>query len=53
MGGHRLIPSEAREVDHRKAGHQSVWSTACQDEVAGGHAGDGFATPDSFVWAGL
>ena len=38
---HRLIPSRARLVCHqlRKAGHQSVWSPACQDQVAGGHAG--------------
>ena len=35
---HRLIPSRARSVCHqlRKAGHQSVWSLACQDQVAGG-----------------
>ena len=40
---HRLIPSRARSVCHqlRKAGHQSVWSPACQDQVAGGHAGVG------------
>ena len=40
---HRLIPSSARSVCHqrRKAGHQSVWSPACQDQVAGGHAGVG------------
>ena len=40
---HRLIPSRARSVWHqlRKAGHQSVWSPACQDQVAGGHAGVG------------
>ena len=33
---HRLIPSWARSVCHqlRKAGHQSVWSPACQDQVA-------------------
>ena len=39
----RLIPSGARSVCHqlRKAGHQSVWSPACQDQVAGGHAGVG------------
>ena len=39
---HRLIPSRARSVGHfqRKAG-QSVWSPACQDQVAGGHAGVG------------
>ena len=38
---HRLIPSGARSVGHqlRKAGHQSVWAPACQDQVAGGHAG--------------
>ena len=37
---HRLIPSRARSVSHRlrKAGHQSVWSPACQDH---GHAGVG------------
>ena len=40
---HRLIPSRARSVCHqlRKAGHHSVWSPACQDQVAGGHAGVG------------
>ena len=40
---HRLIPSRARSVCHqlRKAGHQSVWSPACQDQVARGHAGVG------------
>ena len=40
---HRLIPSRARSVGHllRKAGYQSVWAPACQDEVAGGHAGVG------------
>ena len=40
---HRLIPSRARSVGHflRKAGHQSVWPPACQDKVAGGHAGVG------------
>ena len=40
---HRLIPSRAWSVCHqlRKAGHQSVWSPACQDQVAGGHAGVG------------
>ena len=40
---HRLIPSRARSVCHqlRKAGYQSVWSPACQDRVAGGHAGVG------------
>ena len=40
---HRLIPSGARSVCHqlRTAGHQSVWSPACQDQVAGGHAGVG------------
>ena len=38
---HRLIPSRARSVCHqlRKAGYHSVWSPACQDQVAGGHAG--------------
>ena len=40
---HRLIPSGARSVCHqlRRAGHHSVWSLACQDHVAGGHAGVG------------
>ena len=37
---HRLIPSWARSICHqlRNAGYQSVWSPACQDQVAGGHA---------------
>ena len=37
---HRLIPSRAGSVCHqlRRAGHHSVWSLACQDRVAGGHA---------------
>ena len=37
----RLIPSRARSFCHqlRKVGHQSVWSPAWQDQVAGGHAG--------------
>ena len=40
---HRSTPSRARSVCHqlRKAGQQSVWSPACQDRVAGGHAGVG------------
>ena len=40
---HRVIPSRARSVYHqlRKAGDHSVWSLACQDHVAGGHAGVG------------
>ena len=40
---HRLIPSRARSVCHqlRKAGHHSVWAPACQDKIAGGHAGVG------------
>ena len=40
---HRLIASRARSVSHqlRKDGNQSVWSPACQDQVAGGHAGVG------------
>ena len=38
---HRLIPSRARSVGHqlRKAGHHSIWAPACQDKIAGGHAG--------------
>ena len=40
---HRLIPSRARSVCHqlRGAGHYSIWALACQDQVAGGHAGVG------------
>ena len=40
---HRLIPFRARAVNPqlRKAGLQSVWSPACQDQVAGGHDGVG------------
>ena len=40
---HRLIPSRARSVCHQlwRAGFQSVWAPACQDRVAGGHAGVG------------
>ena len=40
---HRLIPSRARSVCHQlcNAGHHSVWALACQDRVAGGHAGVG------------
>ena len=40
---HRLTPSRARSVSHqlRKAGHHSVWAPACQDRIAGGHAGVG------------
>ena len=40
---HRLIPSRARPVCHhlRKAGYHSVWAPACQDKIAGGHAGVG------------
>ena len=59
---HRLMPARARSMGYqlRKAGYQSVWSPACQDQVAGGHAGVGvvilggaplavptFATPES------
>ena len=40
---HRFIPARTRSLGHRlrKAGYQSVWSPACQDQVAGGHAGVG------------
>ena len=40
---HRFIPSRARSVCHqlRMAGHHSIWAPACQDRVAGGHAGVG------------
>ena len=40
---HRLILSGDRSICHqlRKAGQRSGWSPACQDQVAGGHAGLG------------
>ena len=40
---HRLTPSRARSICHQldKAGHHSVWAPACQDRIAGGHAGVG------------
>ena len=40
---HRFIPSRAGSICHqlRKAGHHSVWAPACQDRIAGGHAGVG------------
>ena len=40
---HRLIPSRTRPVSHqlRLAGHRSFWAPACQDKIAGGHAGVG------------
>ena len=40
---HRLIPSRARSIGHqlRMAGHHSIWAPACQDKIAGGHAGVG------------
>ena len=40
---HRLIPAMARSMAHqlRKAGLQSVWAPACQDQIPGGHAGVG------------
>ena len=40
---HRLIPSRAGIVSHqlRRAGHHSIRAPACQDQVAGGHAGVG------------
>ena len=43
IGEHRFFPSGARSVCHqlRRAGHHSVWAPACQDQVAGGHAGVG------------
>ena len=39
----RLIPSRAWSVCHqlRKAGHHSIWAPACQDKIAGCHAGVG------------
>ena len=43
VAGHRLIPSRARSICHQlhRAGHHSVWAPACQDKIAGGHAGVG------------
>ena len=40
---HRFIPATVRSVGHqlRKAGCQSVWAPACQDQISGGHAGVG------------
>ena len=40
---HRSIHSRAWSICHqlRKAGHHSVWAPACQDWIAGGHAGVG------------
>ena len=40
---HRLILAWAWSVCHqlRRAGYHSVWAPACQDQVAGGHAGVG------------
>ena len=37
---HRLIPARARSIGHqlRKAGRQSVWALACQDQISGCHA---------------
>ena len=46
---HRFIPSRARAINQqlRKAGLQSVWSNACQDQIAGGHAGVGVFSLDA------
>ena len=43
----RFFPSGARSINHQlqKAGHQSVWSPTCQDQVAGGLAGVGCCQP--------
>ena len=43
---HRLIPSRARSICHqlRTAGFHSVWAPACQDRIAGGHAGVGIVS---------
>ena len=40
---HRLIPPRAWSISHqlRRAGYQSVWSPAWQNQVAGGDAGVG------------
>ena len=39
----RSVPPGTRSICHqlRRAGYQSVWSPACQDQVAGGDAGVG------------
>ena len=43
---HRLIPSRARSICHqlRRAGFHLVWAPACQDRIAGGHAGVGIVS---------
>ena len=43
---HRLIPSGTRSICHqlRRAGFHSVWAPACQDRIAGGHAGVGIVS---------
>ena len=43
---HRSIPSRARSICHqlRRAGFHSVWAPACQDRIAGGHAGIGIVS---------
>ena len=48
---HRLISSRARSICHelQKAGYQSVWAPACQDQVAGGHAGVGVVLTDKLL----
>ena len=48
---HRLIPSRARSICHqlRMAGHHSIWAPACQDKIAGGHAGVAPLSLPSFV----
>ena len=40
---HRLTPSRPRSICPQlwRAGYQSVWAPACQDQVAGGDAGVG------------
>ena len=40
---HRFIAARARSIGHqlRKAGPQSLWAPASQDQIAGGHVGWG------------
>ena len=44
---HRLTSPRAKYIGHqlRKAGYQPVWDPACQDQIAGGHAGVGGGQP--------
>ena len=42
-----FFPARPRSVGHqlRKADRRSVWAPACQDQLAGGHAGTGVISP--------